>query len=475
MESLKGTDIENLDEARALELLVEYNEEILRLNLELEEKTLHKYLLEERIRALQNQRTSLNRMPNELMVAIFREATDIQYLALGPILLVCRKWYQLAINSPSLWNTISLFFQDKPSSTAINCGLRYVESALQYSQQVPLDIDLYLPCQTDVVDYLTRRFLGILEDDSRDPLIQERFMKLYDWIDAGIMSDSDNMVFYHDIANGLSQLMATLAGLNGQNLLRLRSFYLEYNSNELADWVDDELFRHPTPILEELQIKLHGHHDPFDVYPIFFLPAPKLSRVSIDPRYPIEPLISSNHPVKSLRLDLWAAFDSLPDHSFLQNLVYLSIIGSESSVRGDRQDIVLPSLRDLTIRSSRLGIGIKAPKLDILRIFAGFGVFDRLEISSVPHFPSIRKLHWDCSIGDGKSKPFLNFVGLHQLLGEIGIVNEDIVRVKEFICLIKDDPQCSKFKVGGYEARPGALVSWFAPFPYESHQIELDI
>lgn len=277
------------------------------------------------------------------------------------------------------------------------------------------------------------------------------------------------MVFYCGITNGLSELMATLAGSNGQSLLRLRSFRIEYSPNDFADWVAGEVFRHPTPILEELQITLYAYYEPISVHPIFSLPAPKLSRVSIDARYPIEPLISFNQPVKSLHLDLCAPF---PDHSFLQNLVYLSIINSEPSIRSNGQDIILPSLRDLAIRSCRFGIVIKAPKLDILRIFEAFD--GGLDLSSIPPFPSIRKFHWDCAREKGKFEAFLIFIGRHPLLEEIGIVHWDSEKVKTFISLIRDDIRYSKFKLKGYEAPIEALASWSAPFPYESHQIEMD-
>jgi hypothetical protein len=160
MAALKKRDVGKLDEVHALALLEACNDAIGCLDNMLKEQNRQKRLLKQRIRALQRQRSPLNRMPDELMLEIFKQTTYGDIIALGSLINVCRNWYRLAINSPPLWAAISLDFRSTPQDMEIQRRTKYMESAICYSKEALLDVDLALPQETDLVEMMVFKLQG---------------------------------------------------------------------------------------------------------------------------------------------------------------------------------------------------------------------------------------------------------------------------------------------------------------------------
>jgi hypothetical protein len=90
----------------------------------------HSSPLKNQLLTFRHQNSCLSYIPDELMVEIFKWVTVFDSLNIGPIFWVCRKWYQLAVNSPSLWATISLDFYDTHTATTIKHRTQYAEAAI---------------------------------------------------------------------------------------------------------------------------------------------------------------------------------------------------------------------------------------------------------------------------------------------------------------------------------------------------------
>jgi hypothetical protein len=147
------------------------------------------------------------------MLEIFKKVTHKDNLALGPILLVCSKWYNLAVNSPSLWAAICLNFQDTPSTAEFRRRTQYVKSAIRNSKEAPLDIDLAFPCHIHLANTMLENLLD--PDDSNNRPYGERSEGLRNWVREAIDYDPEGLPMYRDVSQGLSQFMVTLAGSSG--------------------------------------------------------------------------------------------------------------------------------------------------------------------------------------------------------------------------------------------------------------------
>lgn len=260
----------------------------------------HATSLEERLQPWQSQRPLLFRIPDELILEIFRFATCHNSLALGPILMVCRKRYRIAINSPSLFANITINFGTSVRDIVVERRTNYLESAIRRSKRVPLNVDLTLPTKGQLIVDMGLTDLGMIRDDVEDVSNWEFHLEVYLQIEDEVPTNpaySAFRDFLQDTNEGLLIFMSTLAGPNGDHLLRLRSFHLEYNPSDFEDWIDNDLFHYPTPILEELALRTIDISDSFPRQ-IFTYPAPKLSRILVDSGHKINHLLDVDSAVK---------------------------------------------------------------------------------------------------------------------------------------------------------------------------------
>lgn len=436
MELLKATDIKNLDENKAEYLLKECDIQINGLRNMLELACCYRRLLEEQLRSLRYQRSSLNRVPDELVLEIFRFVTCEDSLALGPLLLVKRRWHRLIVGSPCLWVNIEVHFQAVSYATDIKRATNYVKLATQLNNVLPIDVNLTLPTQ--------------------ERLIYE----------TGLHTYKESM-------NALRQFMRTIAGTFGANVRRLRSFRLDYNPNKSNDLMLHELFHYSTPRLEELQIRIPDTIGCLSRQ-IFRHSSPKLSRISVDAQYCIDNLLWNNAALDSLHL-IFSSFrsDPLPIRSLLSNLRYLCLDFYEHALGPTTQtpEVLLPSLQDLTICGWHRPHYLRAPKLATLRIFE-YNQFDAARLPYLPQFPSLRKLHLHWPIGDGIIERLQDYLDQHLLVEEVGIVFEGLVNMVG--PPLRTALGSRKVLIRGYRASPEELRSWSAPFLYEANGMEIE-
>jgi hypothetical protein len=183
----------------------------------------------------------------------------------------------------------------------------------------------------------------------------DRYVKTSDWLREGLLFDPGSLPMHTDITVGLCGFMTALAGPEGANLLRLRSFKLSYKPQDFPDWVQMGIFHHPTPMLEELMVEMQDHvRSTIIIHPIFVHPAPSLSRLSIHTSYPINDLISPGQ-ADALYINLqWLDLNAFPSQELFRNLRYLRIQScvNEFDQEDAFQDVLLPSLEDLALLSN---------------------------------------------------------------------------------------------------------------------------
>jgi hypothetical protein len=474
MPSLKESDIKNLDEARAVALLRTCNDAIKRLHKKLDEQNRQKHLLEQRILSVRDKRSLFSQIPDDVMLDIFKNARYHNSLALGPILRVCRKWYNLVINSPSLWATISLEFQSASHTVGIQRRIQYAESAIRNSKAAPLDIDLTLP----QVDSLIRNMIDKLIDtgDQEYDSDDARSVEIYHWLWGGIDNDCQGLPLYADISSGLCQFMAMLAGPNGENLLRLRRFKLDYEPASFDPLRLATTLHYPTPNLEKIDIKTTEYYGPSQVNPLFIHPAPKLSVISVDTWYPIDQLLCRDQPLQYLGLEFAGEInlDYFPSSHLLGNLKHLCIklhpFDQDTNTR--TEEIFLPSLETLTIWDLAHGSDcIKAPRLETLRLFERFE--SELDLSRTPCFPSVRKVHYYWDIGKGDVKSFTTYIAQLQLLKEVAVLHRDEARVTAALSWMRCNSAYDDISLKGYQAEWDDLCPWSPPYPYECDEMKI--
>jgi hypothetical protein len=476
MLSLKQRDVENMDESRAIVLLNACNDAISGLHEKLLEQNRQKHLLEQRILAVRGQRSLLSRIPDELLLEIFKQVTCEDSLALGPILLVCSKWYNLTVNSPSLWATVCLSFQSALSAAEIRRRTRYVKSVMRNSNEAPLDIDLTLPYKYHLVETMLDKLF--VADDSSDDSDDERSNdgersdNLYNWLGEAIDNDPEDLLLYKDVSEGLSRFMGALAGSGGENLLRLRRFKFDYNSIDFDAPRWATALHYPTPNLEEINIETSYH---VEATLLFIHPAPKLSVISIGGIHPINQLLHQDQPVSFLRLELGAGttFDHFPNNQLLGNLKHLCITLYPFDADADTttEGILLPSLETLTLWGRTHGSHcIKAPRLETLRLFGS--VEFELDLPHALHLPSVKRIHYRWGSGEGDIDLLTTYISQFPLVKEVAVLHREKAKVVAVLAWMKGNSAYNDILRKGYQTEWVDLQPWSPPYPYESDEIQ---
>jgi hypothetical protein len=101
----------------------------------------------------------MDKFPVEILVEIFQIYLNPNRRYIRTLLLVCKKWYELVINTPSLWNRIDLSFPE-PSFDRPFGLIPYVQACKQRSRSLKLEIDLDLRN----INGATRYHYNILEN-----------------------------------------------------------------------------------------------------------------------------------------------------------------------------------------------------------------------------------------------------------------------------------------------------------------------
>jgi hypothetical protein len=263
-----------------------------------------------------------------------------------------------------------------------------VESAIRYSKEAPLDVDLALPQEVEFIEKIVSNLLVPTEQSYR--FNDERYERLLVWIEEAFNANPDGLPLCEDATEALSRFMTTFVGSQGKNLLRLRRFELDYNPGDFDPSKWATALSHPTPCLEELALQARGLEYSSLATLLFTPPMPKLSSISVQAGYPIEQLLHHDHSIEYLRLDFTGLTDlkTFPDRQFLGHIKHLclKIYPFVPDAEARTEDLLLPSLETFTIWGRIYGSAcIKAPRLKILRLFDS-GVV-RIVSPSGPIFP----------------------------------------------------------------------------------------
>jgi hypothetical protein len=198
----------------------------------------------------------LNKCPAETLIKIFEICLAPNHLRIRTLLLVCKKWYQLIVKTPTLWNRIEVCFPEYYSLERPICLITYVKVCKQRSGDLKLEVTLDFEGIVDAVDY----HKGILSD-----LIQGECFKCF--LD-GLNPDYSYQFECSTYKRRMKQLIDTVRALVGEgskDMKRWSSFHLTlpYKNGGLEEIIPTlSLLNGPMNSLYNLSIeRTTGWHD----------------------------------------------------------------------------------------------------------------------------------------------------------------------------------------------------------------------
>lgn len=179
-----------------------------------------------------------DRLPEEVLVFIFKILIEPRSTSIGPLLLVSHYWHYVAVTTPSIWSRI----HSRPHSLEeVRKDTTYFQIAVKNSAGLPLDVTIDL----QNLDYWGKKGIptAVSHEDQRD--------------DADVV---------------LSGLIKAFVGDNRTNIARLRSISLnDAYQNELSFMSSERAIGRllkeldcPAPLLESLSLHLYS------IEPYFF-------------------------------------------------------------------------------------------------------------------------------------------------------------------------------------------------------------
>lgn len=249
--------------SKLFSIIDECEAEINKHHLEIARLRAQKARVENKIAQYHNDRAPINRLSEEVLFLIFTELTRDESTGIGPILLVCKRWNVMAVNSPILWRRIELSLAG--SEAGIERQAQYVKRALSHSRPVPFDMVLRFPTGTKLWESFKSRPIVHPRHKSNQWTTHCLFQSqstdtdhkgLHDWyLRAFKDATSDNyasVALFGHIDNAIYEFMILFVKEMGQDLARMRKLTLICNQSMFSTWSDDKVLKHPTPLLEEL-------------------------------------------------------------------------------------------------------------------------------------------------------------------------------------------------------------------------------
>lgn len=325
-----------------------------------------------------NSKSPINRLSDEVLLLIFAERVQEEPVSIGPILLVCRRWNIIALNSPILWKNVR--FSLASSEAGIRRQTRYVEAAMRNSQPAPLDVHITFPTIQELWDHFSQQQLGNMshifyayKDHSSHITVgyYDDSGGLRDWFFRSDEDACQRLVLFGMIDAAIYECMVAVCGKDGDYLQRLRSLTLVFDTKISSTWLLDDLFNHPMPLIEDLALldcKQEGDNSYFP----FSSHAPNLSRIACDFSVPISDLVSAG---KLNQLHFRFSMDTrdyFPSVEYTDNLKVLYIKFPRyidlRSIGKYEEDLVFPVLDSLTLEGMWPSHLIRAPRLTTLRL-----------------------------------------------------------------------------------------------------------
>lgn len=144
------------DIASKLRALQGIQERIRQLESELSQAREECGSLEDDLAQYQASISPIRNIPPEILTSIFEQYVMERPMRIRLLLLVCRLWYRLIMDTPSLWAHVRLVFDaDTDSPTPVRNALKYARACYERSKQCPLHVAMdfsQIPSEKEFID-----------------------------------------------------------------------------------------------------------------------------------------------------------------------------------------------------------------------------------------------------------------------------------------------------------------------------------
>ncbi|KAL4064984.1 hypothetical protein V8B97DRAFT_1984668 [Scleroderma yunnanense] len=322
--------------------------------------------LQSRVAQIENETAPISRLPADVLEIIFEESRRVLFQWIGfrrplPIEVqlshVCRRWRQVSLSTPSLWNTVRVPILHKESS---------IRAYFERCNQCPLSVQLG-PQMSD------RRIMDVISSVLIPRIGQFREL---------ILDTEDRQELY--------AVLGLLANVSAPSLQRLKIASNDPTRGQ-GSYPPFEIFKNGAPLLADVRLS---------AIPIILPPA-AISTLHFDP-----------HPGPGFPISRSHLLSIITPVAASLTVLHLKGFVSGFHEEPGSAPIVLPVLRELMVHGNALIHGfnvfrnISAPSL---RIFSLYGV-QRQSLSSIhkfmtrtcpDQFHDLRSLHYiDCNMDD---------------------------------------------------------------------------
>ncbi|PVF98500.1 hypothetical protein CPB86DRAFT_784740 [Serendipita vermifera] len=208
-----------------------------------------------------------NKCPTEIFIEIFKLYLIPRHRSIRTLLFVCKKWNQLVMNTPTLWNRIDLCFDSGSISDGPLSLVPYIQACKERSQNLRLDINLNLRDIGDAFGHHMRIVNDSIQGQCRNCLLAS-------------FEGSDSIWECPSFERRIEELTDTvgvLMGTNSNDMARWSSFRLALPQQEdiLPLNPTFRLFNGPTDSLLSISIEgleewmdVADFDDEFDLFPV---------------------------------------------------------------------------------------------------------------------------------------------------------------------------------------------------------------
>jgi hypothetical protein len=188
---------------------------------------------------IEGSETFIHRCPTEILILIFEYSIAKNHSRIRSLLVICRRWYHIVMDTPTLWATIQITKSDLKSHDV------YIAACNERSRSALMDIDLDFTEFPSHREY-TRRKIGTLLRTICDPR-EELPMRRYEM-------EIEFEFPPPEYVRQVQELLSCLSGPVGEHRRRWRSLsWILPNSRIIASILYSS-FQGVTPHLKKLQI-----------------------------------------------------------------------------------------------------------------------------------------------------------------------------------------------------------------------------
>ncbi|CCA76299.1 hypothetical protein PIIN_10294 [Serendipita indica DSM 11827] len=279
-------------------------------------------------------------LPSELLLEIFAHYLCTSgHQAIANLLLVCKRWARLVMNSPQIWARIEVELHIGRDEDYLDPLRAYVAACMKWSRGLPLPVAL----EFETVDKAVNRIHQLVNKSTTHFEKQDLHVRDMFYL-RKLMNISCRATKSKSTLRPLSDMM----GPHGLGIARWRDFTVILPDHPLDDVVHDQ-FRFPAPNITNLSVQsIHGYSE---------LPSSFPAGVSLEVKDcdSLSCLQVNLNLLQRLLLFYEQALHTLGILSACRALQILEIDTNrgdshdDSESMGSSQEIFLPNLRNLTL------------------------------------------------------------------------------------------------------------------------------